>query len=88
MGREFYQSAMKNVIFDDFYSVEVANFMLKFGIESPLPETEASLRDSDDDIFLLPDCPVANQRKRKGTIQFSFMITISNYNAKYGYLES
>ena len=46
MGREFYQSAMRKVLFDDFYSIEVANFMLKVGIESHLPDTEASLSDS------------------------------------------
>ena len=88
MGREFYQSAMAKILFDDFYTIEVANFMLQVGIESHLPDTEASLIDSDGEISLQPNHPVANQRKRKGTIQFSFMITISNYNAKYGYLES
>ena len=67
MGRNFYQSAMSKVIFDDFYSIKVDNFMLKFGIESHLPDTEAFLSVSDDEIFLLPDHPVTTQQKRKGT---------------------
>ena len=72
MGREFYQSAMTKVLFDDFYSIEVANFMLEVRIESHLPDTEASLSDSDDEVFLLPDHPVTTQQKRKGTIQIFF----------------
>ena len=72
MGREFYQSAMTKVLFDDFYSIEVANFMLKDGIESHLPDTEAPLIDLDGEISLQPNHPVTNQRKRKGTIHIFF----------------
>ena len=72
MGRELYQSAMKKVLFDDFYSIEVSNFILKIGIESHLPDTEASLIDSDGEISLQPNHPVTNQRKRKGTIHIYF----------------
>ena len=69
MGREFYQSAMTKVLFDAFYSIEVANFMTKIGIESHLPDPEASLRDPDGEILLRPNRPVTTQQKRKGTIQ-------------------
>ena len=72
MGREFYQSARTKVLFDAFYFIEVANFMLKAGIESHLPDTEASLIDSDGEISLQPNHPVTNQLKRKGTIHIFF----------------
>ena len=70
MGREFYQSAKTKVLFDAFYSIEVANFMLKIGIE-------ASLSDPGGEIFLQPNLPVNTQQKRRGTIQILF------YNRKY-----
>ena len=77
MGREFYQSAMAKILFDDFYTIEVANFMLQVGIESHLPDTEASLSDTDGEIFLRPNRPVTTQQKRKGNIQ------IFVYNKNY-----
>ena len=76
MGRNFYQSAMSKVIFDDFYSIKVDNFMLKFGIESHLPDNEVFVSDSDDEIFILPDHPVTTQKKRKGTKQI-FSLTMA-----------
>lgn len=72
MGREFYQSARKKVLFDAFYSIEVANFMFKDGIESHLLETEATLSDPDGEIFLQPNRPVTIQHKRKGTKDIFF----------------
>ena len=50
--------------------------MLKFGIESHLPDNEVFVSDSDDEIFILPDHPVTTQKKRKGTKQI-FSLTMA-----------
>ena len=84
MGREFYQSARTKVLFDAFYSIEVANFMLKVGIDSYLPDTAASLTDPDGEIFLQPNRPVSTQQKNKGTIQIFFYNKIKNLDSFNG----